>query len=76
MNFLFAWLGAGALLAPLSYGLTFGYFQRRFPGLAGRDYYGDRSFAAHFGLMTFFLPLLILVPFFCSDFGRYGLKFR
>ena len=57
----------------LAYGITFGYFQRKFPLLAKRSYMEDAGFATIIGI---FGVVGLLLSVCLSGFCRYGLKFR
>lgn len=59
------WLVCGFL----AYGLTFAYFQRKYPVLAAHDVADDRDFALKFACMG---PFALLLAFGLSEFGRYG----
>lgn len=61
------------LCGVLTYGITFGHFQRKWPSLAEEGKSGDRSFAfsiAAYGPIGLFASLTL------SDFAKHGLKFK
>ena len=64
------WIACGVF----AYGLTFAYYQGKYPGLAAEDYMSDRIFAlipAVCGVVGLFASLI------CTNFGReYGLRWR
>jgi len=65
------WIVCGVL----TYGVTFAYFWRKFPLLQDEpsELRRDRNFAI---LTACTGPIGLLTAIFCSDFARYGLKFR
>ncbi|NQV00443.1 MAG: hypothetical protein HQ538_06915 [Parcubacteria group bacterium] len=76
--FVLIWIICGTL----SYGLAYGYFQGKWswaefecidPGITKRLRQKDRKFA----LLMFLLgPIAAIVGLFCSEFGKYGLRFK
>lgn len=56
----------------LSYGITFGYFQNKYPRMAEKRWVEDFRFAVFFGILG---PIGLSVSFPLSGFVKYGLKF-
>ena len=69
------WAGAGIICAPFAYGLSFAYFQRKWPTLAADDYGRDRAGAAGFAVLALVAPPSIITHL-VGDGTAYGLKFR
>lgn len=75
------WIVVGILVvlvqSVLAYGLTFAYFQRKYPYLGQEDYLEDKKVARLTGIAQLGAPLVGLIAvLFLTGFGRYGLKFR
>ncbi len=64
-----AWIACGIL----TYGIAFGYFQRKFALIADETIMADRIFAAVFGLCG---PVGLVTSYFLSGFAKHGLKYR
>jgi len=72
------WFGIGLALAPLSYGLSFAYWQRKFPALAESGREDDIRAALVSACATFvFPPVGLLTTLIWTSCGLvYGIKFR
>lgn len=57
----------------LTYGIHFGYFQRKYPELAEKNYKKDMGDAILFGLTG---PIGLCVSFLESGMAEHGLKFK
>jgi hypothetical protein len=55
------------------YGITFAYFQREYPTIAGLDYSSDRRRGICFGLVA---PISVFVVYRMSHNAKHGLKFK
>ena len=55
----------------LSYGFSFGYFQRKYPVLTDDDYWEDMLFSFPYGILG---PTALFVIIFLKGY-KYGLKF-
>lgn len=64
------WFGVGAVLAVVTYGLTYGYFKGEFPWAS------NRGIAAGFALLTVAVPPMVIVPLVLSEGFKHGLRFR
>lgn len=73
MTYLIAYIIAAIICSTLSFGMTLGYFQNKYPAVRTptRDTLVAAGFAA-FSLLLF--PTLLI--FFLSGFNYYGMKFR
>lgn len=61
------------IFAVLTYGITLGYFQKRWPTVADMSYEKDMCFAI---FLSLFQPAGLIMSFVLSNFCKYGLKFR
>ena len=66
-------IGIWVVCSVLSYGLSFAYFQRKYPALAKRDYKKDMLTCAFWSL---FGPMSIVAMIINIRSFKYGLKFR
>jgi len=73
---LVVWFAAGAVLAPLSYGMTYAYFQRRWPTLAERDVDRDHGTAVLQAAATFLAPPTLVLTWVMCRRAKHGLLFR
>jgi len=66
---LIVWIACGVL----TFGITFGYFQREFPLLAEEGGHSDRMLAL---LFAAFGPIALITTFFLSGCLKHGIKFK
>lgn len=61
----------------LSYGLTFAYFQNRWPSLSVRHRDQDAESSLVVALLASSVPIVVLIcVWVIFDFGRYGIKWK
>lgn len=76
MELVYAWFGAGLVLAPFSYAMTLHYWQHKYPTVADGTYDDDVRMGVVFGVLTLLVPLLALVVAYMSLGRHFGLKWR
>lgn len=60
--------------AVLIWGLTFGYFQNRFPNLAQEDRGSDAALATGESMFSIFWPVTLPLAYMTSNFNEYGMR--
>lgn len=60
------------ICAILTYGITFGYLQQKYPEVAQLDYMSDIETAFYFSLLG---PIGLIISIYKSEYCIYGLKF-
>lgn len=68
MIYIVGWIVCGVL----TYGITFAYFQKKYPIIARESYREDMGIAVFYGLLG---PIGLFVILVSSGFAKYGLKF-
>ena len=71
--YIFCWYAAGAVLAPVSYALSFGHFQGKYPTIAEEGRGGDIAFAVMMAAITLVAPFTFVYVAFMA---KHGLKWK